>query len=74
MKLFWWIASFFKDELYFWDYKSYRRCVGGRWGLWESNMFGDGVFKVWMRSDCKHYPAPPFVTSTEPLEIEDYVK
>ena len=55
-----------------------RRAYGGRYGRWEVNMgrvWGAGVwgsFKIWLPSPCEHYPPPPCVTSTEPLEIEEW--
>lgn len=53
--------------------KGMRRAVGGRWGLWEVSLGGVmGTFTIWLQSQCEHYPPPPFATSTEPLETEEY--
>jgi hypothetical protein len=57
----------------FHERKGMRRAIGGRWGLWEVDMGGwMGKFHIWLRSQCEHYPSPPFATSTEPLETEEY--
>jgi hypothetical protein len=54
----------------FWEYRGYRRALGGRWGRWEVNVMGPLL--VWWPSPCEHYPAPPLATHTEPLETEEY--
>ena len=52
------------------EWKAYRQARGGRWGLWESNAFGDKPLRCWWPSNCEHYPPPPLVNSTEPLASE----
>ena len=53
------------------EYQGYRKARGGRWGLWEFRWHN---LKMWIPSCCDYYPPPPTVTSTEPLETEDYTE
>jgi hypothetical protein len=56
-------------------HRGYRRALGGRWGKWETKLLGRwSPMMMWWPSGCEHYPPPPLVNSTEPLETEDYTE
>lgn len=79
MSFFWNVIVGFKEwrgqplrESQLTEYRGYRRAIGGFWGQWEVKLIGS-PFKMWIPSDCQHYPRPPLTTHTEPLETEAYV-
>jgi hypothetical protein len=54
------------------DYQGYRKAVGGNWALWEIRRIKADPIKLWLWSECRHYPKPYSATHTEPLEVEEY--
>lgn len=66
-----WLERFGFDFSGYSDHQGYRKAKGGRWGMWEVRL-AKRLFTVWLPSPCKHDPPPPCVTSTEPIEVEDY--
>lgn len=68
----WWEKNFGDPSMTrFGERRGYRTASGGRWGLWD---LGSGLthVKMWIKSECEHYPAPPSANHERPLEIEDY--
>jgi hypothetical protein len=56
-----------REPSQFWEYRGYRRVLGGHWGRWEVR-WRDGGLKLWLPSWPEYRP-PPFA---EQLEVEHY--